>query len=82
MQSGSVEPGPGALWLTGRFTTETYASKVRALKVSDLEDAVKTVIHPEDLIWVIVGDSSKIEAGVRELNLGEFHRLSAEGHPR
>src|SRR5215472_1981230 len=58
---------------------ETYASKVRALKVSDLGDAAKTVIHPENLIWVIVGDGSKIEAGVKELHLGELHLLSPEG---
>ncbi|HET7258090.1 MAG TPA: pitrilysin family protein [Candidatus Acidoferrum sp.] len=60
---------------------ETYASKVRALKVSDLGDAAKTVIHPDNLIWVIVGDRSKIEAGVKELNLGKFHLLSPDGKP-
>ena len=60
---------------------ETYAGKVRALKVSDLEDAAKTVIHPDRLTWVIVGDSSKIEAGVKELNLGELHLLSPDGKP-
>jgi len=60
---------------------ETYAGKVRALKVSDLEDAAKTVIHPDHLTWVIVGDSSKIEAGVKELNLGELHLLSPDGKP-
>jgi len=58
---------------------ETYASKVRALKVGDLEDAAKTVIHPDDLIWVVVGDRSKIEPGVKELNLGEFRLLTPEG---
>ncbi len=60
---------------------ETYASKVRALKVSDLEDAAKIVIHPDNLIWVIVGDRAKIEPGVKELNLGEFHLLSPDGKP-
>lgn len=60
---------------------ENYASRVRALKVSDLADAAKTVIHPDNLIWVIVGDHSKIEAGVKELNLGELRLLSPEGNP-
>ena len=60
---------------------ETYAGKVRALKVSDLEDAAKTVIHADNLTWVIVGDSSKIESGVKELNLGELHLISPEGKP-
>jgi len=39
------------------------------------------VIHPDRLTWVIVGDSSKIEAGVKELNLGELHLLSPDGKP-
>jgi zinc protease len=60
---------------------ETYAGRVRALQVSDLEDAAKTVIHPDSLIWVIVGDRSKIEAGAKELNLGDFHLLSPDGNP-
>jgi zinc protease len=60
---------------------ETYAGKVRALKVSDVEDAAKTVVHPDNLIWVIVGDRAKIEAGVKELNLGEIRFLSPDGKP-
>ena len=60
---------------------ETYAGKVRALKIADLEDAAKTVVHPDNLIWVIVGDRAKIEAGVKELNLGELKFLSADGKP-
>jgi zinc protease len=27
-------------------------------------------VHPESLIWVIVGDRAKIEAGVAALGLG------------
>jgi zinc protease len=60
---------------------DTYASKVRALKIADVEDAAKTVVHPDNLLWVIVGDRSKIEAGVKELNLGELRFLSPEGKP-
>ena len=60
---------------------ETYAGKVRALKVGDEEAAAKAIVHPDNLIWVIVGDRSKIEAGVKELNLGELRLLSADGKP-
>jgi zinc protease len=60
---------------------ESYAGKVRALKISDVQDAAKTVVHPDNLIWVIVGDRSKIEAGVKELNLGELRFLSPDGKP-
>jgi zinc protease len=60
---------------------ETYAGKVRALKTSDLADAANLVVHPDNLTWVIVGDRAKIEAGVREVNLGELHLLDAQGKP-
>ncbi|HVS88799.1 MAG TPA: pitrilysin family protein [Candidatus Acidoferrum sp.] len=58
---------------------ETYAGKVRALKTSDVADAAKTVVHPDQLIWVVVGDRAKIEAGIKELGLGELRLLDAEG---
>jgi zinc protease len=58
---------------------ETYAGKVRALKTSDVNAAAKEVVRPDNLIWVVVGDRAKIEAGVRELNLGEFHIMDANG---
>jgi zinc protease len=60
---------------------ETYAGKVRALKSGDLADAAHIVVHPDNLTWVIVGDRAKIEAGVREVNLGELHLLDAQGKP-
>jgi zinc protease len=60
---------------------ETYAGKVRALKTSDLADAAHLVVHPDQLTWVIVGDRAKIEAGVKELNLGELKYLGADGKP-
>jgi zinc protease len=60
---------------------ETFAGKVRALKTSDTADAAKIVVHPDSLVWVIVGDRSKIEAGVKELNLGEIKFLSPDGKP-
>jgi len=58
---------------------ETYAGKVRALKTSDVNDAAKTVVHPDQLIWVVVGDRAKIESGIKELGLGELRLLDTEG---
>ncbi len=60
---------------------ETYAGKVRALKTGDVADAAKTVIHPDNFIWVVVGDRAKIEAGIRELNFAEIRFLDADGKP-
>ncbi|HVT02964.1 MAG TPA: hypothetical protein VHL58_06260 [Thermoanaerobaculia bacterium] len=39
------------------------------------------VIHPDKLVWVVVGDREKIEPGIRELNLGEIHVIDADGNP-
>ena len=60
---------------------EKYAGRVRALQISDIEAAAKRVVRPDNLVWVVVGDRSKIEAGVRELNLGELKFLDADGKP-
>jgi zinc protease len=60
---------------------ETYAGKVRALKTSDVEEGVRAIVHPDNLIWVIVGDRAKIEAGIKELGLGEIRLLDADGKP-
>ena len=38
-------------------------------------------MRPENIIWVVVGDRAKIEAGIRELNLGEIAFLDADGNP-
>ena len=60
---------------------QTYADKIRALTRDNLEAAAKTVVQPDHLVWVVVGDRAKIEAGVRELNFGEVSFLDADGKP-
>jgi zinc protease len=58
----------------------TYASKVRALTTSDLTTAGKSFLNPDRLVWVVVGDLAKVEAGIRELNLGTVHVVDADGN--
>ena len=57
---------------------QTYAGKVRALTLADIGKAAQTVVQPNHLIWVVVGDRAKIEAGIRELRLGEVRLLNPE----
>jgi zinc protease len=57
----------------------TYPAKVHALGIKDLENAAKKVVHPDQLVWVVVGDRSKIEAGLRDLGWGEVKLLNADG---
>jgi len=60
---------------------ETYPQKVKALALQDLAEAAKVVVYPGNLTWVVVGDRTKIEAGIRELNLGEIRFLDGDGNP-
>ena len=59
----------------------TFASKVRELQVADLTTAASETIHPDKLVWVVVGDRAKIEPGIRQLNLGPLQFLDADGKP-
>jgi zinc protease len=51
-----------------------YARNVRTLTADAINAAGKKIIHPDEVIWVIVGDLKKVEAGIRELGLGEVVR--------
>jgi zinc protease len=60
---------------------QTYAPKVRALNLGTLSDAARRLVHPNSLTWVVVGDRSKIEASLRELDLGEVKLIDTDGNP-
>ncbi len=59
----------------------TYPEKVRALTVSDLSKAAQEEVHPDQIVWVVVGDRAKIESGMRELGWGDIHFLDTDGAP-
>jgi zinc protease len=60
---------------------DTYGQKVRSQTVASLTEAARAVIHPDNLVWVVVGDRSRIEAGIRKLDLGEIRFIDADGKP-
>ncbi len=57
---------------------ETLKGQYEALSLADIKAAAAEVVHPDSLVWVIVGDRAKIEAGVAALGLGpiEVKQLS------
>ncbi len=58
----------------------TYTQRVLGV-TSDAANAIaKKYILPRHLIWLVVGDMSKVEAGIRELNIGEVHKIDADGN--
>jgi len=59
----------------------TFADAVRGLDLEEIAAATDRFLRPDRMIWVVVGDRAKIEAGIRELNLGEIHYIDADGHP-
>jgi len=57
----------------------SYADKVESLTLSQVQTDARTLFQPDALTWVVIGDLSKIEAGIRALNLGEVTVLDADG---
>jgi zinc protease len=58
-----------------------YAARIRALQQPDLVKAAQTVVHPDSLVWVVVGTRAQIEAPIRELGWGEIRFVDADGNP-
>jgi zinc protease len=60
---------------------DTYADKIRGQTTETVTAAARNTVQPDHLVWIIVGDRAKIEAPIRELQLGEVHLLDADGNP-
>jgi zinc protease len=60
---------------------DTYEAKLKSLRTADLNDAAKSVIHPESLTWIVVGDRAKVEQGIRDLGIGPVQIIDADGNP-
>jgi zinc protease len=58
-----------------------YAERIRAQTLETVSAAAKETIHPGQLVWVVVGDRSKIEPGIRQLGLGDIKLIDADGKP-
>ena len=58
---------------------ETYPEQVRALTVDQIAAAAKEVVLPDNLVWIVVGDRTRIAAGIDELGWGEVRQLSPDG---
>ncbi len=58
---------------------QTYAEHVRALRLGDVHEAARNTIEPDRLIWVVVGDRSRIEEPIRQAGFGEVRVIDADG---
>jgi zinc protease len=57
-----------------------YASVIQSLTLDEVRNAAASLVKPQNLTWLIVGDRQKIEAGVRELNIGPLKILDKDGN--
>jgi len=60
---------------------ENYPRKLRDLRLAEVSLAARRLVSVDQLLWVVVGDLSRIEKGIRDLNLGEIHHVDADGNP-
>ena len=58
-----------------------YTQKVLAVTPEQANEIARKYILPGHLVWLVVGDMSKVEAGIRELNIGEVCKIDADGNP-
>ena len=57
---------------------DNLPTKYRSMTIDNINAAAERYIDPSIWTWVIVGDLSKIEQGIRELDLGEIEILKLD----
>jgi len=57
-----------------------YADMLQRLTLDGMQKSASKIIQPERLTWVIVGDRSKIEQGIRDLKIGPLQIIDSEGN--
>ena len=80
---GRVADEIGDLWVYGlpMSTLQQETTELERATLSSVNAAAKKYAVPARTMMLLVGDRSKIEAGVRELKVGDVVILDAEGKP-
>ena len=58
---------------------DTFADDIRSLKTEEVARVSKKLIHPDSLVWVVVGDRKMIEPALNELGFGKVRVINSEG---
>ncbi len=59
----------------------TLEQRFESLKLDDLESAAHEVVHPESLVWIVVGDLAKIRPQIEKLGIAPIEIWDDNGHP-
>ena len=54
---------------------DDYVERVSAITVADVETAARSLLNPEHMIWMVVGDSAQVKKPLEALRLGEIIEL-------
>jgi zinc protease len=57
---------------------ETYSQRVKNLSLDQIHSTAKDLLEPDNLVWIVVGDKSKVESGLKELGYNIMH-LDSDG---
>jgi len=60
---------------------QTYSADLQQLTTQDVRQAATTIVQPEQMIWVVVGDKSEIEDSLKTLPLGGYTLLDPLSEP-
>ena len=60
---------------------QTLKGRIEAQTTEDVAELAKTLLHPKQATWLIVGDVAKIEKAVRETGLAPVEVLPASAMP-
>ena len=88
--AGRWETGSAVVQALGEMVTfglpddyyTTYSDRVRGSADAQVNSSAKSFVLPDELVWVVIGDRAKVEAGIRELKLGDVQLLDADGRPK
>jgi zinc protease len=59
----------------------TFTGKALAVTPVEANETARKYILPQHLVWLVVGDMSKVEQGIRELHIGEVQKVDPDGNP-
>jgi len=57
-----------------------YPEQVHSLSDEQISNAAKQVVQPDKMVWVVVGDRAKIEAGIKDLGYDQIILMDADGN--
>ena len=59
---------------------QTYPEEIRNLDLKQIKVAEGKMLSPDRMVWLIVGDRSKIEESLNDLGMGEVKVIDTEGN--